>query len=281
MSGSSTPADPLAAGATGPVFRRILCGVDDGRRSLEAARQALALASGGGEVDFVAVSGRSEPGADRYPLSPARAELALADACAAAAQTDVRVTTQRVDYPSPAIGLLELSVGHDLLVVGGLRHHSRLETVVLGETGGAVLHGADVPVLVARPYDTGAAEPARVLAATSARRDDRETVRVAAELAHRHGARLTVLHVSDVAPESERRELESQAALARSIGPQDPIVLLEAGRPVHGILDIAHSHADTLVVTGAGRTGLAALGSVSERVGARARCSVLALRHRA
>ena len=87
--------------------------------------------------------------------------------------------------------------------------------------------------------------------------------------------------MSDVALESERRELASQAALARSIGPQDPIVLLESGRPVHGILDIAHSHADTLVVTGAGRTGLAALGSVSERVGARARCSVLALRHRA
>lgn len=227
----------------------------------------------------MAVFGRSEPGADRYPLSPARAELALADAREAAAQTDVRVTTQRVDYPSPAIGLLEFSVGHDLVVVGGLRHHSRL--MALGETGGAVLHGAKVPVLVARPYDTGAAEPSRVLAATSARRDDRETVRVAAELAHRHGARLTVLHVSDVASEGERRELESQAALARSIVPQEPIVLLEAGGPVHGILDIAHSHADTLVVTGARRTGLAALGSVSERVGARARCSVLALRHSA
>ena len=281
MSESPTPEAHPATDASLPVFRRILCGVDDGRRSQEAARQALALASGGGEVDFVAVSGRSEPGAGRYPLSPARAELALADACAAAARTDVRVTTHRVDYPSPAMGLLEFSDGHDLVVIGGLRHDSRLETMVLGETGGAVLHGADVPVLVARPYDTGGPEPARVLAATSARRDDRETVRVAAALARRHGARLTVLHVSDAASESERRELEGQAALARSIGAQDPIVLLEAGRPVHGVLEIAHSHADTLVVTGARRTGLAALGSVSERVGARARCSVLALRHRA
>ena len=228
----------------------------------------------------MAVSGRSEPGADRYPLSPARAELALADVCAAAAETDVRVTTQRVDYPSPAMGLLEFSAGHDLVVVGGLRHHSRLETMVLGETAGAVLHAADVPVLVARPSDTGAAA-ARVLVGTSARRHDRETVRVAAELAHRHGARLTVLHVSDFVLESERRELECQAALARSIGLQEPIVLLEAGRPVHGILEIADSHADTLVVMGARRTGLAALGSVSERVGARARCSVLVLRNRA
>ena len=106
-------------------------------------------------------------------------------------------------------------------------------------------------------------------------------MRVAAALAHRHGARLTILHVADFASESERRALESQAALARSIGPQDPIVLLEPGRPVHSILEIAHSHADTLVVIGARRTGLAAIGSVSERVGARARCSVLALRHSA
>jgi nucleotide-binding universal stress UspA family protein len=264
-----------------PVFRRILCGVDDGRRSQEAARQALALASGGGEVDFVAVSGRSEPGADRYPLSRARAELALADARAAVAETDVRVTAQRVEYPSPAVGLLEFSVGHDLIVVGGVRHHSRLEAMVLGETAGAVLHGAEVPVLVARPYDTGAAEPARVLAATSARRHDRATLRVAAALARRHGARLTILHASDFASESERRALESQAALARSIGAQDPIVLLEPGRPVQSILEIAHSHADTLVVMGARRTGPAAIGSVSERVGARAQCSVLVLRNRA
>jgi nucleotide-binding universal stress UspA family protein len=50
---------------------------------------------------------------------------------------------------------------------------------------------------------------------------------------------------------------------------------------VQRILEIAHSHADTLIVTGArSQAGLAALGSVSERVGARARCSVLVMRDR-
>ena len=50
----------------------------------------------------------------------------------------------------------------------------------------------------------------------------------------------------------------------------------------HGILELARSHADTLVVTGAHRpAGLAALGSVSERVAAHAHCSVLVLRDHA
>ena len=233
----------------------------------------------GGTVDFVAVSGRPEPGVSGIPLSPERAELALADARAAAAQADVRMTTRRIDDPSPARRLLELSAEHDLLVVGGHRHHSRVEAMVLGETAGVVLHRAAIPVLVARAYDTDAGRPAHVLAATSAQRDDRDTVRVAAELAHRHGARLTVLHVSDHASWEERRELESQSAAAGALHGTPPVQLLEPGRPVHGILEIAHSHADTLVVTGAHRPGgLAALGSVSERVAARAHCSVLVLR---
>ena len=262
----------------GPAFRRILCGVHDERSSQEAARQAVAMGLGGGTVDFVAVSGRPEPGVAGVPLSPERADLALADARAVAAQPDIPVTTRRIDDPSPARRLLELSAEHDLLVVGGHRHHSRVEAMVLGETAG-VLHRAAIPVLVARAYDTEAGRPAHVLAATSAQRDDRETVRVAAELARRHGARLTVLHVSDHASWEERRELESQSATAGALHGKPPVQLLEPGRPVHGILEIAHSHADTLVVTGAHRPGgSAALGSVSERVAARAHCSVLVLR---
>lgn len=280
MTGSSTPQQRARpAGLGGPAFGRILCGVDGERRSQQAARQAVALASGGGAVDFVAVSGRPEPGTARIPLSPARAELALADARAAAAQTDVRVTTRRVDDPSPARCLLELSAGHDLLVVGSHPHPSRVDAMVLGETAGAVLHRAGVPVLVARAYDSDTVEPANVLAATSGHERDRQTVRVAAELASRYGARLTILHVAEYPSIEERRELDAQAEAARTVGQLEPIVLLEAGRPVRRILDIAHSQADTLLVTGArGQTGLAALGSVSERVGARARCSVLVVR---
>lgn len=282
MSGLPTH-QPHARGAEtgGPAFRRILCGIRDDRRSQEAARQAVALALGGGVVDFVAVSGRPQPGVAGIPLSPERADLALADARAAAAQADVQVTTRRIDDPSPARRLLESSAEHDLLVVGGHRHHSRMEAMVLGETAGVVLHRAAIPVLVARAYDTDAATPAHVLAATSARLDDRETVRIAAELAHRHGAHLTILHVSDHASWEERRELESQAAAAGALYGQDPVLLREAGRRVQRILEIAHSHVDTLIVTGArGQPGLAALGSVSERVGAGARCSVLVLRDR-
>lgn len=265
----------------GAAFRRILCGVRDERRSQEAARQAVALAVAGGMVDFVAISGRPEPGVSGTPLSPGRAELALADARAVAAQADVRVTTRRIDDPSPARRLLELSAEHDLLVVGGHRHQSRVDAMVLGETAGVVLHRAAIPVLVARAYDTDASTPAHVLAATGARRDNREAMRTAAELAHRCGAQLTILHVSDHASWEQRRELESQAAAARAVLGHEPVVLLEAGRPVQGILEIAHSHPDTLIVTGArGHGGLAALGSVSERVGARARCSVLVLRDR-
>ena len=270
----------LAAGATGPVFRRILCGVDDGRRSLESrapgARPGVRWRRGGLRGGLGTIRARRRPvpavagarGAcargrlrggrpDGRPRDHAASRLSVTGDRLARAQRRARPARRRRPSASLASG------------DGGPRR-----------TGGAVLHGADAPVLVARPYDTGAAEPARVLAATSARRDDREDGARRRRAAHRHGARLTVLHVSDVAPERAPRAGEpgGPRALHRPAGPDRAP---GAGRPVHGILDIAHSHADTLVVTGAGLDGPAALGSVSERVGARARCSVLALRHRA
>jgi hypothetical protein len=112
MSGSWTRTGACASPDPGGLaLRRILCGVDDERRSQEAARQAVALASGGGVVDFVAVSGRPEPGTARIPLSQARAQLALADARAAAAHADVprnctspAATPTRWSSPVPVAG---------------------------------------------------------------------------------------------------------------------------------------------------------------------------------
>ena len=90
---------------------------------------------------------------------------------------------------------------------------------------------------------------------------------------------MTLLHVADVRSADERHELAHQAATAQTITGTDPIVLAERGRPVARITEVAADHEGTLLVMGsAGRHGLDALGSVSERVGARARGPVLVLR---
>jgi nucleotide-binding universal stress UspA family protein len=104
-------------------------------------------------------------------------------------------------------------------------------------------------------------------------------VEIGARVAQRHAVPLTLLHVSDARSAEERHELAAQAEAAQVITGVEPIVLAEPGHAFARIVAEADSHDGTLTVLGsAGRRGLGALASVSERVGAHARGSVLILR---
>ena len=270
---------PLSPDAVGPPFGRILCGVNAGRPAAEAVREALAFAAGGAALHFIAIADQIGVGPTRTALlSPHRADVALAEACQVAKDAGISATSERVDDPDATGRLLEEARSHDLLVVGcPLR--SRAPGMLVGEAAGLALHRADVPVLLARAAAGATPFPARVLVATDATPAGRTPVEVGARVAQRHGAPLTLLHVAGRRSPEERRELARQAAAAQEVTGSDPVVLAEPGHTVARILEVADSHDGTLVVMGsAGRRGLDALGSVSERVGAHARGSVLVLR---
>lgn len=270
---------PLAPHAGRPPFARILCGVNAGRPATEAVREALTLAAGGAALHFIAIADHIGVGATRTALlSPHRADAALAEARQMAKEAGIAATSERIDDPYAVGRLLEEARSHDLLVVGcPLR--SRAPGMLVGEAAGVALHRADVPVLLARTTASATPVPAQVLVATSATPADRPTVEAGARIAQRHASPLTLLHVADERSPEQRHELALQAATAQEITGADPVVLTDPGHPVARIVEVADSHDGTLVVMGAsGRRGLGALGSVSERVGARTRGSVLVMR---
>jgi nucleotide-binding universal stress UspA family protein len=275
----SLPAVPRVDDVVAPSpFRRIVCGVDGGRSSLVAVRQTLALAAPDGAVRFVAVAHIGGFGDDRrHPLSPERADAALAEAAGMAAAAGLSAAVERIDDLEPARRLLGRARTHDLLVVGA-DGPTRARGLALGEVPGVAVHRAAVPVLLARP--PGAAGfPARIVVASAAEPADRPVVRIAAQLARRHHAPLIVLHAHEGCSPAERQELALQATDAAEITRNEPVVLSEWGRAVPWIVEVAGDRDGTLLVCGSGGRRVArALGSVSERVASAAPSSVLVLR---
>ena len=71
---------------------------------------------------------------------------------------------------------------------------------------------------------------------------------------------------------------EEAVAIIETSG-REPVMRVEQGSPHRRIVEVGNETGASLIVMGSrGRTGLAALGSVSERVTHRAGCSVLVVR---
>jgi nucleotide-binding universal stress UspA family protein len=128
----------------------------------------------------------------------------------------------------------------------------------------------------------------------------RTALETAAELAKRHGARLTLFHAYPVPgytfpdgsfvasskmleelADAARLHLEEWKAIATGLGLSGVEAVTAVGEPSHEIVAFAKEQATDLVVVGThGRTGLthALLGSVAERVVRKAPCPVLTVR---
>ena len=265
---STTQESARAAGLT--QFAHVVVGIDGSPEAREAARQAARLTDG--ELAFVAaydpaeaIVGGTAIGvpvyADERALR-ARAESALREAATVVAESSA--ATELVRGRSWEALLAEVERRAASLVVVGSHGNSRLGGVVLGSTATELVHKAPCSVLVART--AGADFPSRLAVGVDGSAESAAAHATAKALSDRFGASLwpVVAHGGGV----DRGEVERIVGVHREDSPHGAVAALLA----------ASAESDLLVVGSRGLHGLRALGSVSERIAHRARCSVLVVR---
>jgi nucleotide-binding universal stress UspA family protein len=251
------------------VFDRIVCAFDGSPGSFEAARQAGLLRSGLGTIALVAVFEPPAVSSSVYgaPLILSEAEHALA----------LRANAARAECPGASVELLEgptiprllarVNENHTTLVAVGATSRNRGVGFVRGSVATAMLHRTRSSVLVARPHTAGDSFPRSVTVGYDGSSGAAAALRAGRDIANRFDAELRVIAAGDAAS----GELDELAAT---------ILEHQKGSAVDVLLD-ASAESDLVVVGSRGLHGPHALGSVSERVGHRASCSVLVVRETA
>jgi len=255
------------------IFGRVLVGVDGSEAGLEAARQAARLAEG--PLTLVSVVGTLPPAAaGPIGVGPVlyaeedrsdEAEAALAEALQEVEDLHAAAGTVARGVPWDELLNGAEAAGATLVAVGS-HGTGRRAGIVFGSTATAVIHKAKCSVLVAR--GTQPKEfPQRIVVGVDGSSESELALEVARYVAARHGASVWPL----AAHGGDGIDRERVAELLRDRyehAPDDPVHALVA----------ASAGSDLLVVGSRGLHGLKALGSVSERVAHRARCSVLVVR---
>ncbi len=178
------------------------------------------------------------------------------------------------DVASLLAGIAKLQA--DLVCVGS-HGTSRAAGVLFGSVASAMAHFAPCSVLVART-PRSESFPGLLLHANDGSPESLDAARVAGRLAARYDSTVVTLHVGET---DDRSVAEDAVAMIESCG-REPVIRVEQGSPYRRIVEVANETDAGLIVMGSrGRTGLAALGSVSERVTHRADCSVLLVRRSA
>jgi nucleotide-binding universal stress UspA family protein len=262
------PLDPAAVGRA--VFGRVLCGVDGSEHGLEAVRQAaLVLAPGGRLVlasvceSHLALRAGVHVVQTRRDLEAA-AHRALAQAQALAPEADLRLVRGRANHT-----LLELAAAEAAgLVAVGSQGFGRGVGIALGSLPTRLLHDAPCAVLVARARTDG--EARRLSRGIAAGIDGSPASLAAAAAAADLGRRLDVPVRYLVASGGKPVDVDGLAATSYELE-------FTPWRPVEALVGVSN-FVDAVVVGSRGLHGVAALGSVSERVAHRARSSVLVVR---
>jgi nucleotide-binding universal stress UspA family protein len=254
----------------------VICGVDGSEEGTEAIRQALEL--GTPDAKYWVVSAW-----DPTPAYHAGVlALSIVEKMREQARGDLHQATDAFPVLEPMLikgrdvtALLAASgnLEADLIAVGS-HGKSRAAGIVFGSVASAMARYAPCTVLIARQPPAGAF-PGTILHANDGSTESLEAARVSAELAVRHDSTLVTLHASG---NGKDNPAEVAGAIIEESG-LEPVLQVEQGPPHRKIVEVANSTRAGLVVMGSrGRTGLAALGSVSERVAHRAPCSVLIVR---
>ncbi len=274
MLGSHSQALPRRHSQRAP-FPRILCAVDGSEASAAAIDQAIVIADGDSRIEFAA-SWYGKGSLERAAASDQAARDSAEQAVERARAAGVQAAARYFHVPKLVDAILAATALNDLVVVGA-GPHARMTGIVLGELATQLVHRCGLPVLVARerPLEAG------VVAATRALPADRFAVTTGAHIAARIGAELTVVHVADRHDEKRRSEMRAELANARALLGRQLDYLEDAGPAARAIVAAAEGDSAGLVVVGsAGKQGLGALRSVSERVAHLAPCSVLVMRSR-
>ncbi|MFN8188352.1 MAG: universal stress protein [Gaiellales bacterium] len=252
------------------LFDCVVCGIDPGPESTEAARQAARLAAPNGRLILVAI---------------VETEVAVHAGWAAGEVLDqlkndsvqaLETATRELEAGRPVEArLLEGAAaarfvetlrdeGATLAVVG-THGRSRVGGILLGSFSTTVLHDAPCGVLVSRPTAADSF-PARIVTGTDGSNEGETAYAIAAALRDRFGSTL------EIVTSSSGKSVDLAAVTAAH-----PEVVVDERKPVDALVGRS-GDADLLVVGSRGLHGLRALGSVSERIAHEARCSVLVVR---
>jgi nucleotide-binding universal stress UspA family protein len=248
------------------VFDRVVVGVDGTEWGFAALAQALALAPP--ESPVRAVTALDVRPAIHTGFAAASFADLLREEASAAQATAHELLAGRPDstsvlvqgQPVPVLRAAR-DVGATLLALGA-RHSSRLLGVMLGDTTTTLLHDAVCSVLLARPAADGTWRPRTVVVGIDGSNPALAALATADELAGRLDSSVEVVSATG-------------EAAARGDGAwKNRVDSWDAADPVSALVERSR-RADLLVVGSRGLHGVRALGSVSERVAHRARCSVL------
>lgn len=256
-----------------------VCGVDASPQSVEAARQAIALADEGAQLYAVAV------------WDPRLAMYAGFHASRVA--VDLRQqATEALDRAHESLPGLEpiLVRGNDVagllaeatnreadLIAVASEGSSRAAGIAFGSVATAMVHHAPCCVLIGRERADTRPFPRVILHAGDGSPDSIEAARLAGRIAARHDATVVALHVRD-GRDPGAGIAEEAVSIIEECG-LEPVLEAAEGPAHRRIVEVADKIEASLVLVGSrGLTGLKALGSVSERVAHRAPCSVLIAR---
>jgi nucleotide-binding universal stress UspA family protein len=254
----------------GSVFSRVLVGVDGSEESLEAARQAAALADGALSLlavyDIAPVMGGTGTHVPYYLDEDRQREAATGALRRAWEDVAMALPTGKIVRGRPATALIsEAERARDTLLVVGSHGHGRMAGFVMGSTATEVIHKAPCSVLVARRRHDEF--PNKVVVGVDGSPESAAAYAVARQLSERFNAQLRAV-VAHGGKTVDRRLVDLIVNRQREDLPDEPVAALVA----------AAAGADLLVVGSRGLHGLRALGSVSERVAHQAHSSVLIVR---
>jgi nucleotide-binding universal stress UspA family protein len=250
------------------TFGRVLCGVDATPQSLEAARQADGLRAADGSLTVLSaldIAATAQAGwAATHAAQGLRAE---AESALEAARAEVPEAAFKLVEGRPHQALLtEAKRLEATLLAVGTHGISRPIGIALGSVTTILLHEAPCSVLVARERSAGQSRPRSIIVGIDGSPESAEAMETAFALADRFGIEASPWAVRD------GKDFDQAAVdqLTESIRYED-------GNPVEVLVSVADRD-DLLIVGSRGLHGVRALGSVSERVAHRARCSVLVVR---
>lgn len=258
----TTPATALE------VFDRIVCGVDGTAESFEAARQAERLRVPEGTLRLATVVEINTAVHAGWATSHVLQELDAAGRAALhRAIKEVHPSSTRLLAGDAAPCLLdEIEQADATLVVVGPHGHSRALGMLLGGVATELLHVASCSVLLARKPTFGEF-PASIIVGVDGSPPSLVAAAVAKSIAERFGSEYLVV----TATGGKDVDLDPLRAFL-------PDFVTDPRHAVDALADLSEE-ADLLVVGSRGLHGPKALGSVSERVGHRAACSVLVVRN--
>ena len=242
------------------LFERILCVTDLSAGGAEAVRQAAVLAGPGRSIDLVSVAPRRAPG---MPRPQAEQIEALVAATGMAVKRAVGSTVHIVEATDEPAGVLESCADHDLVVMAA------------GDAGLAVLRRAPGSLLLTRRPPEGSPFAESILVAVDGSAEAHAASRLAAELAVRRDAIVTLV----ATPEhdaSHQHALQRDIRTVERITGTRPLVLDEHRSAVRSIVAAAGAVQASMIVMG--RRPGTPTHSVSAEVATAAPCSVLVVR---